>query len=203
MSRIGRSPIEVPSGVEVTLRDGSVAVSGPQGTLQRDLPGSITVRRSDASAARRAARRPAGQQGSARPDPEPHPEHGDRRHGRVHQGARDRRRRLPGDAEEPAAARAGARVQPPGLRRRARGHLLRGADPAAHHREGHRQGGGRPGRRRHPQGPQARALQGQGRAGTRAKSCSARPGRRRSSHEQDTAHPRAARSGVTVASASR
>ena len=48
MSRVGRSPIEVPSGVEVTLRDGSVAVSGPQGSLQRDLPGSITVRRSDA-----------------------------------------------------------------------------------------------------------------------------------------------------------
>jgi len=37
----------VPSGVEVTLRDGNVAVSGPQGSLQRDLPGAITVRRSD------------------------------------------------------------------------------------------------------------------------------------------------------------
>ncbi len=48
MSRVGRSPIEVPSGVEVTLRDGSVVVSGPQGSLERDLPGSITVRRSDA-----------------------------------------------------------------------------------------------------------------------------------------------------------
>jgi len=48
MSRVGRSPIEVPAGVEVTLHGGSVAVSGPQGTLHRDLPGSITVRRSDA-----------------------------------------------------------------------------------------------------------------------------------------------------------
>jgi large subunit ribosomal protein L6 len=48
MSRVGRNPIEVPSGVEVTLSDHNVAVSGPQGTLQRDLPGSITVRRSDA-----------------------------------------------------------------------------------------------------------------------------------------------------------
>ena len=37
----------MPSGVEVTLRDGNVAVSGPQGSLQRDLPGAITVRRSD------------------------------------------------------------------------------------------------------------------------------------------------------------
>ena len=38
----------MPAGVEVTLHGGSVAVSGPQGTLHRDLPGSITVRRSDA-----------------------------------------------------------------------------------------------------------------------------------------------------------
>ncbi|MGA2530884.1 MAG: 50S ribosomal protein L6 [Acidimicrobiales bacterium] len=48
MSRIGRSPIELPSGVEVTLDEGSVAVKGPQGSLQRDLPGAITVRRSEA-----------------------------------------------------------------------------------------------------------------------------------------------------------
>ncbi|MGA3216893.1 MAG: 50S ribosomal protein L6 [Acidimicrobiales bacterium] len=48
MSRIGRSPIEVPSGVEVTIRDGSVAVKGPQGSLQRELPGAITVRQFEA-----------------------------------------------------------------------------------------------------------------------------------------------------------
>jgi large subunit ribosomal protein L6 len=48
MSRVGRNPIEVPAGVEVTLKDRNVAVSGPQGTLWRDLPGSITVRREDA-----------------------------------------------------------------------------------------------------------------------------------------------------------
>jgi large subunit ribosomal protein L6 len=47
MSRIGKTPIEVPSGVEVTLNDRSVSVKGPQGTLQRDLPGEITVRRTD------------------------------------------------------------------------------------------------------------------------------------------------------------
>ena len=48
MSQIGTSPIEVPAGVEVTLSDGNVAVKGPQGTLNRELPGPITVRRSDA-----------------------------------------------------------------------------------------------------------------------------------------------------------
>ncbi|MGD1011711.1 MAG: 50S ribosomal protein L6 [Acidimicrobiales bacterium] len=45
MSRVGKAPINVPAGVEVTLDDASVVVSGPQGKLQRDLPAPITVRR--------------------------------------------------------------------------------------------------------------------------------------------------------------
>jgi large subunit ribosomal protein L6 len=49
MSRIGRSPIPVPSGVDVAIADRHVVVKGPQGTLERDLPGEITVRREDSS----------------------------------------------------------------------------------------------------------------------------------------------------------
>ncbi len=44
MSRIGRAPIPVPSGVQVTVADRRVSVKGPQGVLERDLPGQITVR---------------------------------------------------------------------------------------------------------------------------------------------------------------
>ena len=44
MSRVGRSPIPVPSGVDVTIAGDQVTVKGPQGTLERDLPGEITVR---------------------------------------------------------------------------------------------------------------------------------------------------------------
>ena len=44
--------------------------------------------------------------------------------------------------------------------------------PDPDHRQGHRQGEGRPGGRRHPQAPQARALQGQGRA-LRRRACAA------------------------------
>ncbi|HVX22527.1 MAG TPA: 50S ribosomal protein L6 [Acidimicrobiales bacterium] len=43
MSRIGRAPIPVPSGVTVTVAEGSVTVKGPQGTLDRQLPAGITV----------------------------------------------------------------------------------------------------------------------------------------------------------------
>ena len=44
MSRIGRFPIPVPSGVDVTLDGRDVTVKGPKGTLERTLPGAITVR---------------------------------------------------------------------------------------------------------------------------------------------------------------
>jgi large subunit ribosomal protein L6 len=47
MSRIGKSPIPVPSGVDVTIDGSRVAVKGPQGTLARELPGEITVRQED------------------------------------------------------------------------------------------------------------------------------------------------------------
>ena len=44
MSRIGRSPIDVPGGVTVTLDDRTVEVTGPKGTLRREIPGDISVR---------------------------------------------------------------------------------------------------------------------------------------------------------------
>jgi len=44
MSRIGKSPIPVPSGVDVSIAGQHVTVRGPKGTLERDLPGAITVR---------------------------------------------------------------------------------------------------------------------------------------------------------------
>jgi large subunit ribosomal protein L6 len=43
MSRVGRAPIAVPSGVSVTLEDRSVTVKGPQGTLARSLPANIMI----------------------------------------------------------------------------------------------------------------------------------------------------------------
>ncbi|MEO7804699.1 MAG: 50S ribosomal protein L6 [Actinomycetota bacterium] len=45
MSRIGRTPITVPSGVDVELKTGWVRVKGPKGTLERTLPVEIAVER--------------------------------------------------------------------------------------------------------------------------------------------------------------
>ena len=45
MSRIGKAPIPVPTGVDVTISDRHIAVKGPKGALERDIPGAITVRR--------------------------------------------------------------------------------------------------------------------------------------------------------------
>ena len=44
MSRIGKAPISVPNGVEIGISGKSVEVKGPRGTLDLEVPGSISVR---------------------------------------------------------------------------------------------------------------------------------------------------------------
>jgi len=43
MSRIGKAPVAVPSGVDVTVAGGTITVKGPKGSLSRAIPGDITV----------------------------------------------------------------------------------------------------------------------------------------------------------------
>jgi len=45
MSRIGRKPVEVPKGVEVTLAAGKAVVKGPKGTLTLNVKEPITIKR--------------------------------------------------------------------------------------------------------------------------------------------------------------
>ena len=47
MSRIGKAPITVPSGVEVSIAGRTVTVKGPKGQLSREIPGEITVRKEE------------------------------------------------------------------------------------------------------------------------------------------------------------
>lgn len=43
MSRIGRKPVQIPAGVEVTVDGNTCIVKGPKGTLQQDFHENITV----------------------------------------------------------------------------------------------------------------------------------------------------------------
>jgi len=47
MSRIGRTPIPLPAGVEIELRDLDITVKGPKGQLSRRLHPAIAVERGD------------------------------------------------------------------------------------------------------------------------------------------------------------
>ncbi len=49
MSRIGRLPVAIPAGVEVTVADGNVVTvkKGPKGTLERALPTEMEIKVED------------------------------------------------------------------------------------------------------------------------------------------------------------
>ena len=47
MSRIGKLPIAVPSGVDVTIDGRTVTVKGPRGTLSHTVIEPITIERDD------------------------------------------------------------------------------------------------------------------------------------------------------------
>jgi large subunit ribosomal protein L6 len=50
MSRIGRKPIPLPKGVDVTVADGNlVTVKGPKGQLTQQLPASMVIERENGS----------------------------------------------------------------------------------------------------------------------------------------------------------
>src|SRR2546426_1141779 len=49
MSRIGRQPIELPSGVSVSLSPGRVMVNGPLGELSQQVPQRMKIEQQDGS----------------------------------------------------------------------------------------------------------------------------------------------------------
>jgi large subunit ribosomal protein L6 len=56
MSRIGRSPIPLPAGVELTVRQGHVSVRGPKGSLEVEISPRLEVAVEDGEA---VVRRPS------------------------------------------------------------------------------------------------------------------------------------------------
>lgn len=49
MSRVGKLPIPIPTGVQIQVTDGVVRVEGPKGKLEHRLPSAVTVEVSDGS----------------------------------------------------------------------------------------------------------------------------------------------------------
>ena len=47
MSRIGKTPIEITSGVQVIVTADSVELKGPKGTLEQSIPEGIEVQKED------------------------------------------------------------------------------------------------------------------------------------------------------------
>jgi small subunit ribosomal protein S8 len=141
----------------------TVTVKGPKG----ELPRGRRARSPSSGRGRHPRGHPPDDERelalAARPDPHAGRQHGHRRDRGLREEARDRRRRLP-RAGQGLRPRVRPRLQPPGRRRRPRGHHLRGGEPDPVLGPGHRQAEGRRGRRQHPQAAQARPVQGQGRA---------------------------------------
>lgn len=49
MSRVGRLPIELPSGVQVTVKEQTVSIKGPKGQMDFTVPEPITITLEDKS----------------------------------------------------------------------------------------------------------------------------------------------------------
>ena len=163
MSRIGKLPIAVPSGVDVAIDERLVTVKGPKGTLSHTVAAPITVEKDD------------GVLEVKRPDDE-------RESRSLHGLTRTLINNMvigvtEGYEKKLEIVGVGYRVLSKGPTQlefqlgyspldhvqRPRGHHLHGGEPDQARRPGHRQAAGRRGRRQHPQAAQARAVQGQGR----------------------------------------
>ena len=161
MSRIGKRPIEVPSGVSVTIEPGHVSVSGPLGSLEQDVPQRMQIAQEDGTV---LVTRPT--------------ERGEDRalHGltrtlianMVEGVTNGFEKKLEIQGVGYRAALKGNDLElnvgysHVGDDRPAPRHLLRGARADADHRQGNEQAACRPDRRGDPQGAPAGAVQGQG-----------------------------------------
>ena len=47
MSRVGKKPISIPSGVTITINDSEMEVKGPKGTLTTPIPAGVTFKHED------------------------------------------------------------------------------------------------------------------------------------------------------------
>lgn len=67
MSRVGKKPITIPSGVTVTINNTELEVKGPKGTLKTPIPNGVTFKQEDGTlVAERESKNQAAFHGLAR-----------------------------------------------------------------------------------------------------------------------------------------
>ncbi len=67
MSRVGKKPITIPSGVTITINDSEMEVKGPKGTLKTPIPAGVSFKQEDGTlTAERASNDQAAFHGLAR-----------------------------------------------------------------------------------------------------------------------------------------
>ena len=164
MSRIGKLPIPVPAGVDVTIDGRTVAVKGPKGSLTHTVAAPIEIAKGE-----------DGVLHVTRPNDE-------RQNKALHglsrtlvanmitgvtagymQGARDQRCRLPRRRRRAPTWSSRSATATRSWSRPPRASPSRSSRPTKFYGRGHRQAEGRRGRRQHPQAAEARPVQGQGR----------------------------------------
>ena len=166
MSRIGRKPVAVPANVKVSVADSTIHVEGPKGKLsftyrERDRRHATTRPASRSSSTRSDDER--AEPGPARPDPEP-----DRQHGRrASPTGYTKKLEIVGVGYQAQLKKANTVALQVGYANQVvleapRASSVVVPDPTHITITRRRQAGGRPVRRRGPQGPPPRAVQGQG-----------------------------------------
>jgi hypothetical protein len=99
MSRVGKNPIQVPSGVDIKVDGSDVTVKGPKGELKRRFHERVSISVEDGVATVRSQRRDSSVPGPPRAVARPPGQHGHGRVRRLPPGTRDPGRRLPGPVE--------------------------------------------------------------------------------------------------------
>ena len=56
MSRVGKKPISIPSGVTVTINESEMEVKGPKGTLRTPIPAGVSFKQEDGTLTAERAR---------------------------------------------------------------------------------------------------------------------------------------------------
>ena len=83
MSRVGKKPIEIPSGVEAKLETGKVTVKGPLGEISQDVNPKLTIKKENNKLTGGAAVGPEDLPGTAWVDEKSDRQYGDGRQQRI------------------------------------------------------------------------------------------------------------------------